>query len=106
MQASENQVSNSAFKCDVCNEEFLAKVNLRKHKQRFHQMNKSKEKKPLENFQQIYPNRKQECNLCQLKFESIESMDVHMDDFHKGRWKINDPDVVWEGESYDERISE
>ena len=106
MQASENQVSNSAFKCIVCNEEFLAKVNLRKHKQRFHQMNKSKEKEPLENFQQIYPNRKQECNLCQLKFESIESMDVHMDDFHQGRWKINDPDVVWEGESYDESISE
>jgi hypothetical protein len=54
----------------------------------------------------IKPIRKLECGLCEMDFASIEYMDNHMDERHQGRWKLNDPDVVWEGESYDESSSE
>ena len=40
--------------------------------------------------------------MCEMDFNSVEYMDSHMDDKHEGRWKINDPDIIYEGESYSE----
>ena len=87
-----------AFKCEDCDEVFATKTNLKKHKSRFHKIFKVK--------QTIQKSiRKIECGLCEMDFAAIEYMDKHMDEMHQGRWKLNDPDVVWEGESYDESSS-
>ena len=38
------------------------------------------------------------CDLCRMDFENISDMDDHMDKKHEGRWKLNDPDILREGD--------
>ena len=35
-------------------------------------------------------------------FNNVEEMNLHMDSEHSGRWKYGDPDVVFEGDDYNE----
>ena len=39
------------------------------------------------------------CGICKVEFERIIDMDDHMDLKHKGMWKLNDPDILREGDS-------
>ena len=38
------------------------------------------------------------CDLCRIDFGNIRDMDHHMDQNHGGRWKLNDPDILREGD--------
>ena len=70
-------------------------------------MHQVKDEPPKENFaSKVSPKRKLECGLCILNFNCIEEMNSHMDCFHEGRWKYGDPDVVFEGDDYEESESE
>ena len=44
--------------------------------------------------------------MCVIDFENIDEMNAHMDNIHEGRWKYGDPDVVFEGEDYEESESD
>ena len=47
------------------------------------------------------------CGYCKLDFKSIRDMDHHMDLKHKGMWKLNDPDILREGDSeFEDEIEE
>jgi hypothetical protein len=47
------------------------------------------------------------CAFCKIKFTDINDMDNHMDLKHKGMWKLNDPDILREGDSdYEIEIEE
>jgi hypothetical protein len=39
------------------------------------------------------------CGFCNMEFQGINDMDDHMDPKHKGMWKLNDPDILREGDS-------
>ena len=39
------------------------------------------------------------CVFCKIEFPGINDMDNHMDLRHKGMWKLNDPDILREGDS-------
>ena len=93
------------FQCDDCNDALLTKTSLKRHKEMIHRANEVKETVPKE----IDPfknnqNRKLECGLCAVEFMSLDRMDEHMDEMHQGRWKLGDPDVVFEGDEYDESL--
>ena len=49
------------------------------------------------------PIFKLKCGMREIRFVSLENMDSHMDNYHGGRWKYGDPDVVMLG---DEESSE
>ena len=40
------------------------------------------------------------CGICKKDFNCIKSMNDHMDNKHKGLLKMNDPDVLREGECW------
>jgi hypothetical protein len=42
--------------------------------------------------------------LCVLDFETLDEMDEHMDEKHQGRWKLSDPDVIFEVDDYEESL--
>ena len=44
------------------------------------------------------------CNLYELRFFSLESMDDHMDTEHRDCWKLFDPDVLYLGEDCEEKF--
>ena len=46
-----------------------------------------------------------ECLLSKEEFDGSEEMNHHMDEKHEGRWKHGDPDVISEGDEYDESSS-
>ena len=48
------------------------------------------------------PNRNFEYGICVMNFVSLKEMDEHKDQVHEGRWKLGDPDVINEGNSYQE----
>ena len=94
------------FKCYGCIDKFDNEESMKNHKQTDHQKKNLKEKKRRENLPRLFLNRKQECNLCVMKFKSVEFMDMHMDENHGGRWKFSDPDVIFEGDDYEDESSE
>ena len=89
-----------SFNCSRCNESFVTKKSLRRHSQKHHKLFKVKDDVSAKNIPKHFKNRKLECGMCEMDFNSVEYMDSHMDDKHEGRWKINDPDIIYEGESY------
>ena len=76
------------LQCVECNGQFETKTNLRNHLIMNHETSKVNLTRPLE------------CGLCVIDFGTIEKMDEHMDESHSGRWKLDDPDVVFEGDDY------
>ena len=48
------------------------------------------------------PISKLKCDLCDMRFITLDHMDDHMDTNHGGRWKYNDPDVVMLGDDNEE----
>ena len=47
------------------------------------------------------------CGYCRIEFQAIREMDLHMDLKHKGLWKLNDPDILREGDSeFDDEFEE
>ena len=76
------------FQCVECNGQFETKTKLRNHLIMNHENSKVNLTRPLE------------CGLCVIDFGTIEQMDEHMDENHSGRWKLDDPDVVFEGDEY------
>ena len=57
-------------------------------------------KNPKEDYEHKF-----ECLLCKEEFDGCEEMNHHMDNKHEGRWKHGDPDVISEGDEYDESSS-
>lgn len=100
----QDEIAAITFQCDDCSKTFLTKTSLKKHRKKIHKVyvvkNMPKENNPFKN----NPNRKLECGMCVRNFVSLEEMDEHMDDTHGGRWKLGDPDVVFEGDSYEESL--
>ena len=81
------------------------KTSFKKHREeQIHEKHRLEDESTKDKF--MHNIRKLECGMCVLEFQSVEDMDNHMDENHEGRWKINDPDVVYEGESYDENASD
>ena len=102
-QQEEN--ATETFTCDECNETFLLKASLRKHIQNVHKVYKTEETTPTENDPfRNNPNRELKCGLCVLDFVTLDQMDDHMDEKHSGRWKLSDPDVIFEGDEYQESL--
>ena len=67
------------FKCEVCKLDFGNIEDLDKHMDESH----------VENLK---------CELCNINFKNVKNMDSHMDEKHGGRWKMNDPDILREGD--------
>ena len=89
-----------SFLCNSCNETFVTKKSLRRHSQKYQKL--VKDGICQKNIQKQFKNRKLDCGMCRMDLTSVENMDSHMDDKHEGRWKINDPDIVYDGESCSE----
>ena len=70
----------SEFKCEICRIYFEQKRDLEAHLDKIH----------LEEIK---------CVFCNIKFKGINDMDIHMDLKHNGMWKLNDPDILREGDS-------
>ena len=70
----------STFKCEICRFFLPTKNDLEEHFDTVH-------------FEEI------RCGYCKIEFQSIRDMDKHMDFKHKGMWKLNDPDILREGDS-------
>ena len=70
----------STFKCEICRFFLPTKNDLEEHFDTVH-------------FEEI------RCGYCKIEFQSILDMDKHMDFKHKGMWKLNDPDILREGDS-------
>ena len=68
------------FKCEICRIVFATSKNLEEHFDTVH----------LDEIK---------CGYCKIEFEAIADMDKHMDVKHKGMWKLNDPDILREGDS-------
>ena len=104
VSVKENKQEDKAkvsFKCDDCSNRFLTKSSLKKHMKRYHKVYTAQNiergnNDPFKN----NPNRKLEWGICVLNFGSLEEMDEHMDHAHEGRWKLGDPDVIFEGDDY------
>ena len=85
---------------------------MKKHKKRVHKEYKEKINPVLESFKEeveephkygaVNKYRQVKCGLCVIDFETVSEMDDHMDANHGGRWKLGDPDVVFEGDDYEE----
>ena len=80
------------------------KTSFKKLREQIHETHRFEDESTEEKF--LHNSRKLECGMCVLEFQSVEDMDNHMDENHEGRWKINDPDVVYKGEYYDENASD
>ena len=97
------------FKCGVCHESFMTKTSLKTHKKRIHKaykkVNDQKYEKNSDRSEVYVPISKLKCGLCEVRFVSLDKMDDHMDTQHDGRWKYGDPDVVLEGDDYEEGSS-
>jgi hypothetical protein len=96
---------NPTFNCVNCNEIFLTESSLKKHTKRSHRTQRIKSRTEP-SLPKVHPNRKLECGMCVIDFENIDEMNAHMDNIHEGRWKYGDPDVVFEGEDYEESESD
>ena len=96
---------NPTLKCVNCNEIFLTESSLKKHRKRSHRTQRIKSRTEP-SLPKVHPKRKLECGMCVIDFENIDEMNAHMDDIHEGRWKYGDPDVVFEGEDYEESESD
>jgi hypothetical protein len=72
--------SSSEYKCEICRIYFEGMKDLENHLDKIH----------LEEL---------ECVFCKIEFQGINDMDTHMDLKHNGMWKLNDPDILREGDS-------
>ena len=99
--------NNSQARCD---EILYSKTSLKKHRKRMHKSVEEKNENVPESIGKenalktlkVNQYHQVKCGICVIDFESIEEMDEHMDIEHGGRWKLGDPDVVFEGDSYEE----
>ena len=103
---NERPILKNQFPCVQCNEIFMTKTSLRNHVKRKHKIHIKQpdiqvEKESMQTDRYV-PISKLKCNLCELRFFSLDSMDDHMDDEHGGRWKLFDPDVLYLGEDCEE----
>ena len=68
------------FKCEICRIFFATSKSLEEHFDTVH----------LDEIK---------CGYCKIEFQAIADMDQHMDMKHKGMWKLNDPDILRDGDS-------
>ena len=76
-------ISSSEFKCEMCRIYFKEMNDLEDHLNEIHLA-------------------ELECVFCKMEFKCINDMDNHMDLEHKGMWKLNDPDILRDGDSEEE----
>ena len=64
-----------SFNCNSCDESFDSKKSLRRHSQKHHKLFKVKDDVSAKNIPKHFKNRKLECGMCEMDFNSVEYMD-------------------------------
>ena len=114
-----NEKNVREFQCSLCQQTCSSKSILKRHKKRMHKVKQESSDtnvishKSAENVsvngaqhQQNHFDIKFECVMCRIDFQCIDEMDGHMDETHEGRRKLRDPDVIREGDEYEESSSD